>query len=221
MTGMENARRLGLIVLLGTIGGFVGATEFARPDAACPAASASAVGGDSPRPAVWPLASPEPIERERDVWAQVVAISGRTLSPVLRPGELPPGLETVQLVWAEPNAFSVDYIGPGRSVSIAAGNSAIIPAYFSGRAAEQSVTVRAREGQLVIVDAEKPSGLVWLWWQEPGRLVPTRSATPAPELAQDVVNYRVETFGFGSDATRRLAEGLRPADACGELDSPS
>jgi hypothetical protein len=136
-------------------------------------------------------AAPLPLSEEDAVWRTVAERTGSDLSPVLRPREVPAGLEQVKLLRAGPGEFSVEYTGPEERLTITAG-----PANPPARAAQERVAVRGNPATLQIEDPLRPADGVSLWWEEPGQWT-----TGEPKAAiQDRVFYLVS------------AEGLRPEE---------
>lgn len=131
----------------------------------------------------------------------MVQTVGSTVEPILRPGQLPTGFETVQRVSSIPGAFQVEYDGPGKQLRI--GVAVWNPPLCGTGCSQRQVVVRDQRATLQMVDDGQTQ--VWLWWSEPGQW--TASGLSHPQG----VAYLISAEGLTADEVLQVADSLVPA----------
>ncbi len=154
-------------------------------------------GGEAREPAIGPV----PVAEAGDLWGQVAEVAAG-VSPVLEPGYLPPGLDVVQAESVERGVFSVEYVGQGCRLAVAAG-----PTSLPMVTTQEKTTARGQAAVLYILDPGDPKGSLVLSWYEPGSWSPDAAA---PDRMADAVHYVVSAQGLGREDVERFAEELEP-----------
>lgn len=181
------------------------------------AAGALACGGSKQQPVVKrpatyvPVATATPIEfpvasagNDDPVWDFVRSWQGAYFSPLLRPGFLPTGFDTVTTgnsVRPDPYTLFVVYSGPGASLKIEAGGLNASEAYQDGT--QVPVTVRGHDAALEVNRGGDPRDGLVVWWREPGSWTSDVGQPP-----YNYVDYALVAVGLTKDQALQVANAL-------------
>ncbi len=94
----------------------------------------------------------------------MIAGTGQSISPLLKPRSLPVGFADARVVQADPGAFNVEYTGSGLRLSIGVG--AFNPPPPGPDGYRRQIEVNGWPATLQIESARTPSQRVMIWWNE-------------------------------------------------------
>ncbi len=154
-----------------------------------------------PDPALVPLSQADAI------WSQVVQTINGGIDPILKPTQLPEGVDSVRIVRAYavdsgdhvPAVFDVQYSGPGARLDIVVG--LMSPSLCGSGCTQRQVTVRGQQATEQVNDAVQ--GHISLWWREPGTWNEASSQPP-------VIQYWVFAQGLSADQVEQVVGSLEP-----------
>ncbi len=148
-----------------------------------------------------PAATPSavPLSQADGVWNSVLQRVGTTIDPILKPGQLPDGIETIVATNEVPGAFEVEYDGPQKQLRI--GVFSYNPSLCGDGCTQSQITVRGQQATLQVNDAH--AGHITLWWDEPGSWV-------MPNHPQGVA-YMISSDGLTEDEVLNVAQSLAVA----------
>lgn len=144
-----------------------------------------------------------PVAQADDVWNGVRDGVKQSVSPVLRPGALPPELRQMEARNIGQGTFEVvysQYSDSGKRLQIGVYPYQLPPPDPRGTRAQ--VTVRGQPATLQVNDP-KNDGRVWLSWEEPGNWQP-----PGEKVARDKVFYLIYAEGLTAEEVQQIAASL-------------
>lgn len=141
-------------------------------------------------------------QKDAAVWDRVIAGTGQSISPLLKPWSLPVGFADARLVQAEPGTFTVEYTGPGLRLSIGVGAFNPPPPEPDGY--QRHIEVDGWPATLQVQSTSTPSQRVMIWWSEQNGIWRPPGATGAT-LGPF---YLVVAEGLDPDAVEQIVSSL-------------
>ncbi len=149
-----------------------------------------------------------PLNQEANVWSQVAQAVDGGIDPILKPGQLPDGLQAIRLVTAyppdsansNPATFAVEYTGPGKQLDISVGQLNL--SECAAGCTQSQITIRGQRATLQVNGPNgDPPNFVWLWWSEPGTW---RGASGHPPG----IEYWVFAHGLSAAEVQQIAASM-------------